>query len=83
MNKFIKSLNSKIENIKLAGLYKNERVLESSQNTSIIVKGNAALNFCANNYLGLSNHPKLIKAAQEGLDKWGRPNERRQDTYWN
>ena len=48
--------------IKEAGLYKEERLIESAQQAAITVKGKEVLNFCANNYLGLSNHPRLIKA---------------------
>ena len=55
--------------IKEAGLYKEERLIESPQQASILVKGKEVLNFCANNYLGLSNHPRLIKAAQEMMDR--------------
>ena len=54
-----------IAEIKEAGLYKNERLIESPQQAAIQVAGKEVLNFCANNYLGLSNHPRLIKAAKE------------------
>lgn len=64
-------LKTELKNIQSAGLFKNEQVLESPQQTEISVNGKTVLNFCANNYLGLSNHPKLIQAAQDGLDKWG------------
>lgn len=57
--------------IKEAGLYKNERLIESPQQAAIQVAGKEVLNFCANNYLGLSNHPRLIKAAKEMMDKRG------------
>ncbi len=54
------------------GLYKHERIITSPQMANIDVSGGKrVLNMCANNYLGLSNHPDLIKAAKEGLDKWG------------
>tara|TARA_B100000212_G_scaffold60181_1_gene40612 strand:- start:27 stop:1151 length:1125 start_codon:yes stop_codon:yes gene_type:complete len=52
-------------------LYKDERVINSPQNTEIVVRNKNVLNFCANNYLGLSNNKDLIKAAQNGLDRWG------------
>ena len=52
-------------------LFKHERIIESEQGAEIIVKGKKVLNFCANNYLGLSSHPEVLKAAHEGLDKRG------------
>lgn len=64
-------LETELQDIKSAGLYKAERVIESQQSAEIQVGGESVLNFCANNYLGLSNHPTLIKAAQDGLAKWG------------
>lgn len=57
--------------IKEAGLYKNERLIESPQQAEIQVAGKEVLNFCANNYLGLSNHPRLIEAAKKALDTRG------------
>lgn len=57
--------------IKEAGLYKNERLIESPQQAEIQVAGKEVLNFCANNYLGLSNHPRLIEAAKQALDSRG------------
>ena len=57
--------------IKEAGLYKNERLIESPQQAEIQVAGKEVLNFCANNYLGLSNHPRLIEAAKMDLDSRG------------
>lgn len=57
--------------IKEAGLYKNERLIESPQQAAIQVGGKEVLNFCANNYLGLSNHPRLIEAAKKALDSRG------------
>ncbi|MCH5178506.1 MAG: glycine C-acetyltransferase [Prevotellaceae bacterium] len=64
-------LNKTIAEIKEAGLYKNERLIESPQQAAIQVAGKEVLNFCANNYLGLSNNPRLIKAAKEMMDKRG------------
>lgn len=64
-------LSKTIAEIKEAGLYKNERLIESPQQAAIQVAGKEVLNFCANNYLGLSNHPRLIKAAKEMMDKRG------------
>jgi len=54
-----------------AGLFKEERIITSEQGAEIMVKGKRVLNFCANNYLGLSSHPELIKAAHKTLDEWG------------
>jgi glycine C-acetyltransferase len=62
---------AEVEEIKAAGLFKKERIIESPQGAEIIVNGKTALNFCANNYLGLSSHPKVIKAAHEAIDKRG------------
>ena len=65
-------LRDELEAIENAGLYKNERIITSPQKADIIVStGNQVLNFCANNYLGLSNHPRLIKAAKDALDSHG------------
>ena len=71
MNTTKTRLENELKEIKAAGLFKAERVIESQQNAEIQVGGASVLNFCANNYLGLANHPRLIKAAQDGLDKWG------------
>jgi len=60
-----------LDEIREAGLFKSERVIESPQEAHIDVGGREVLNMCANNYLGLSDHPELLKAAHEGLDKWG------------
>ena len=63
---------STLEEIRASGLYKEERVLDSPQDSAIAVRGGAeVLNFCANNYLGLANHPEVIAAAIEGLNKYG------------
>ena len=64
-------LTGELKMIRDAGLQKDERIIESQQSAEIKVNGKTVLNFCANNYLGLSNHPHLVKAAQDGLDKWG------------
>lgn len=58
-------LSNTIAEIKEAGLYKEERLIESAQQAAISVKGKQVLNFCANNYLGLSDHPRLIGRCQE------------------
>lgn len=62
-------LSNTLAEIKEAGLYKEERLIESAQQAAITVKGKEVLNFCANNYLGLSNHPRLIAAAQQMMDQ--------------
>lgn len=61
-----------LRELKENGLYKTERIITSPQSSQISVSGNhPVLNFCANNYLGLANHPEVIKAAQETMDQWG------------
>ena len=60
-----------LQEIKDAGLYKEERLIESPQSAAIQVKGKEVLNFCANNYLGLANHPRLIEGAKKMMDKRG------------
>jgi len=69
--KFVKRIGTQLEAIKDAGLYKNERIITSEQGAKITVNGKSVLNFCANNYLGLSSHPKVIKAAKKYIDKRG------------
>jgi len=65
-------LHQEINDIKEAGLYKNERIITSPQDAVITIStGEQVLNFCANNYLGLSNHPELITAAKKALDTHG------------
>ncbi|HEX8996237.1 MAG TPA: glycine C-acetyltransferase [Ktedonobacterales bacterium] len=65
-------LVTELENIRSAGLFKSERVLTSPQSAHIEVSGGpGALNLCANNYLGLADHPALVEAAKEALDRWG------------
>ncbi|MCP3956408.1 MAG: glycine C-acetyltransferase [bacterium] len=64
-------LASTLGEIESAGLRKEERVIETQQSAAISVAGREVLNFCANNYLGLANDGRLIRAAQEGLERWG------------
>ncbi|MEO8447640.1 MAG: glycine C-acetyltransferase [bacterium] len=64
-------LQKELESIKEQGLYKKERIIETPQGAEIEANGKEVLNFCANNYLGLSSHPDVIKAAHEALDEWG------------
>ena len=69
--KFKEHLASTLQEIKDAGLYKEERLIESQQQAAIQVKGKEVLTFCANNYLGLSNHPRLIDGAKKMMDARG------------
>ena len=63
---------AQLDEIRRAGLYKNERVITTPQNARVRVRtGAEVLNLCANNYLGLSDHPEIVAAAREALDKWG------------
>lgn len=64
-------INAVLEEIQKAGLYKEERVITSPQGASIRVAASEVLNFCANNYLGLSSHPEIIAAARAGLEERG------------
>ena len=71
-HKFITHISNQIQSLKTNGLYKEERVIVSPQNAEIKIQtGQEVLNFCANNYLGLSDHPELVKAAQEAVLKHG------------
>jgi glycine C-acetyltransferase len=70
--KIKEDLTKEIQSIHDAGLYKSERIIMTPQGAAIEVKGGKeVLNFCANNYLGLSSHPKVIEAAHKTLDEWG------------
>ncbi len=72
MNDLITYLTTELDGLKQTGLYKSERVITGSQQAKVSVSsGQEVLNFCANNYLGLANHPALIDAAKEGLDSHG------------
>ncbi len=72
MNKnFATRIGNEVEDIKTAGLFKNERIISSEQGAEIIVNGATVLNFCANNYLGLSSHPKVVAAAKQYIDERG------------
>ena len=68
---FQEFLTKELQEIKNAGLWKNEREIISPQNANISVKGDKVLNFCANNYLGLANNPHLIAAAKKAMDERG------------
>jgi glycine C-acetyltransferase len=67
----VKRLRKETEEIKESGLYKNERVISSPQGAEIVVNGQKVVNFCANNYLGLSSHAKTIEAAHQYIDSHG------------
>ena len=67
----LEKVSGELAEIKKAGLYKDERVLLTPQSSYIKVKQGRVINFCANNYLGLANDERLIKAAQEGLERYG------------
>jgi glycine C-acetyltransferase len=66
------TITKELEEVRSAGLYKDERILESPQSSHITVRpGNEVINFCANNYLGLADHPAIVQAAHDSLDRWG------------
>ncbi|HNX79167.1 MAG TPA: glycine C-acetyltransferase [Prolixibacteraceae bacterium] len=70
--KLQQALQLNLESLKEQGLYKTERIITSAQGAEItLASGERALNFCANNYLGLANHPDVVKAAQEMMKQWG------------
>lgn len=64
-------LQAELDEIRNSGLWKGERVIEGPQGAAVRVTGRPVLNFCANNYLGLANDPQLLRAAQDGLARWG------------
>lgn len=71
-NPFYQQLEQQLETTRAEGLYKNERIITSAQQADIAVAdGRHVINFCANNYLGLANHPRLIEAAKKGMDTHG------------
>ena len=70
-NGFYRHLTEQLGQVQAEGLYKQERIITSAQQAQIAVGGEQVLNFCANNYLGLANHPDLIEAAHQGLDSHG------------
>jgi len=68
---FAERIGKEVEEIKAAGLFKTERIITSEQGPEIVVNGRTVLNFCANNYLGLSSHPAVIEAAHKAIDTHG------------
>src|SRR4051812_16645025 len=69
--KFASRIGAEVEEIRRSGLYKTERVITSDQGAEIVVNGKKVLNFCANNYLGLSSHPAVVRAAEEAIRTHG------------
>jgi glycine C-acetyltransferase len=69
--KFVRRISKEVIDIRDSGLYKKERVISSPQGAEIVVNGKTVLNFCANNYLGLSSHPKVIEAAHKAIESHG------------
>ena len=70
-HKFVERISAELDEIRTAGLYKSERIITSAQGPEIEVNGKKVLNFCANNYLGLSSHPKVMEAARKYIDDRG------------
>ena len=70
-NRFVQRITTELQEIDSAGLTKKERIIESAQGAEITVNGKQVLNFCANNYLGLSSHPKVLEAAKKYIDHRG------------
>ena len=68
---FTQRIQKEVEEITAAGLFKKERIITSEQGAEVIVNGKKVLNFCANNYLGLSSHPKVIEAAHQAINTHG------------
>ena len=68
---FVERIAAELDTIQSAGLFKKERIITSEQGPEITVNGKKVLNFCANNYLGLSSHPKVIEAAHKAIDTHG------------
>ncbi|MGC4014179.1 MAG: glycine C-acetyltransferase [Luteolibacter sp.] len=69
---FVSHLQQTLAEIDHAGLYKRERLIDSTQNSTVRLKdGRTVINMCANNYLGLADHPKVVEAAKASLDRWG------------
>src|SRR3954469_22189392 len=69
--KFVSRISAELTDIETAGLSKKERIISSEQGAEIVVNGKTVLNFCANNYLGLSSHPEVVQAAKDTLDSHG------------
>ena len=70
-SKIKEDLKQQLETIKNDGLYKTERIITTPQRVEIVANGKNVLNFCANNYLGLSSHPRVIAAANKAMAEYG------------
>ena len=68
---YLENIQTELQNIKNEGLFKTERIITSQQSTVIEANGKTLLNFCANNYLGLSNNKEVMKASQEMIESHG------------
>src|SRR5829696_6422724 len=69
--RLVESLRPQLEELRQKGLFKRERQIQTAQGPDIKVGGQEVINFCANNYLGLANHPAIVEAAREGLGRYG------------
>ena len=65
---FVDRIGTEVNEIREAGLFKQERIISTEQASHIIANGKPVLNFCANNYLGLSSHPKVIEASHKAIE---------------
>ena len=71
MSSKLQYIQDELQNLKDSGLYNRIRTLSSPQGAWLIVDGKRTLNFCSNNYLGLANHPHVVQAAREAVEKYG------------
>jgi len=71
MKKIDQILQTQLNDIKKQGTFKNERIIETAQESEISVRGKKVLNFCANNYLGLANNKEIRQAAMQAIEEWG------------
>jgi glycine C-acetyltransferase len=76
MERFVSTLTehaaAELESIRQQGLFKSERIIDSPQRTDILLQDQrSVVNLCANNYLGLADHPAIVQAAHDALDRWG------------
>src|SRR5262245_14368182 len=67
----LRVLRPQLDDLRARGLYKSERLIQTAQGADVRVNNREVINFCANNYLGLANHPAIVEAAHEGLRRWG------------
>ena len=71
MNAFLKDIEARLDELREEGLFKAERVIATPQQGEVAVSGSSSINLCANNYLGLADHPALVEAGREALSRWG------------